>query len=98
MKLVFSSLPAALLVVLSLAVLPAIAMPPSGDVVAAVFPPYWSAGEVAAAAASAGRIVRRGGVGFVMVVALDKDGGAKLNAAGALLQLDPRVLGCGPAS
>jgi hypothetical protein len=93
------ALPPILIVVLSCVALPVLALPPTADgMVAAVFPPTWSDAEVMAAAASAGRIVRPGGVGFVMVVALDEGGAETLRHAGALFQFNPRLIGCGPGS
>jgi hypothetical protein len=59
--------------------------------VAAVFPPWWSAPRVFAAAGRAGPVVRFGAARFVVIVqAADR---ARLRAGGAWLLLDPAVLG-----
>jgi hypothetical protein len=83
---------------------------PAGAPVAAVFPPWWSAAEAVAAAGIVGRIVRLGTVRFVVVVVPDAptDGedaarparaAARLRAVGAVLVVDPLVLGgCSPAA
>lgn len=72
--------------------------------VAAVFPPWWSASDAVAAAGAVGRIVRLGSVRFVVVVTSEGavgqfgDIATRLRAAGAVLVVDPLVLGgCAPA-
>lgn len=66
--------------------------------VAAVFPPWWSSARIVAAAGQAGAITGFGGArNVVLVTAADTDLPRRLNAAGALLQLDPVLTGlCTP--
>ena len=68
---------------------------PGDDVVAAVFPPWWSAADVFAAAASAGAaIVRVGGVASVLVVQpAARDGLQRLRDAGAWFVVNPQAVG-----
>jgi hypothetical protein len=62
--------------------------------VAAVFPPWWSPARVFAAASDAGAITAIGGARNVVIVVADDDQlPARLNAAGALLQLNPSLTG-----
>jgi hypothetical protein len=91
-----SWLPAALLLVVSpIAVGWAGLRPPAdGEAVAAVFPPWWSAGEALAAAATVGPVVREGIVPTLLVVRTPAaTGAARLRAAGAFLVLDPQAIG-----
>ena len=78
-----------------------------GAPVAAVFPPWWSAVDAIAAAGGVGRTVRLGAASFVVIVVPEAspEGGARrsgdivarLRAAGAVLVVDPVVLGgCAP--
>lgn len=68
--------------------------PPRAGPVAALFPPWWSATRSMRAAASAGRIVRFGAAGFVVVVVPDDAASAdRLHRSGAWLLLDPEALG-----
>ena len=81
------------LVLLPLAVAGAAALAPVADgPVAAVFPPWRSAGSSFAAASSGGAVVRHGVWDFVIVVqAPDR---VALRDAGAWLLLDPLAAGC----
>jgi hypothetical protein len=80
----------ATLVPLAVALASTLAPLPSGPV-AAVFPPWWSATQAVASAASAGRVIRFGAFPFIVVVlAADR---AQLHAQGAWILLDPRALG-----
>jgi hypothetical protein len=67
------------------------AVPPAGGPVAAVFPPWWQATRVFAAAGTAGPVARFGALPVIVVVATPDR--ARLRAAGAWLLLDPRALG-----
>ena len=72
--------------------------PPVTGAVAALFPPWWSAGRSMMAAASAGTVMRLGALAFVVIV-VPEAGGAnqKLRGAGAWLIVDPWALGgCTP--
>jgi hypothetical protein len=73
--------------------------PPSGTDLLAVFPPWWSAPEVAGAAAGVGDILAAGRSHWAVVVRVSaNDGGTRLRRAGAWLILDPGGLGiCAPA-
>jgi hypothetical protein len=84
---------AAALAVLPLGVATACLLaPPATGPVAAVFPPWW---DDARSIATAGRVIRFGAFGFVVVSAADRPG---LRAAGAWLLLDPRAIGaCAPS-
>lgn len=62
--------------------------------VAAVFPPWWSQARILEAARDAGAIAAIGGARNVVVVVADDDHlPSRLNAAGALLQLNPTLTG-----
>ena len=62
--------------------------------IAAVFPPWWSQARVLEAARAAGAVTAIGGArNVVVVVANDDLLPVRLNAAGALLQLNPTVTG-----
>lgn len=62
--------------------------------VAAVFPPWWSPARVFAAASEAGAVTAIGGASNIVIVVADDDQlPARLNAAGALLQLNPSLTG-----
>lgn len=62
--------------------------------VAAVFPPWWSASQIAAAGASAGQIAGGGGPPFILILRGEPDAlGPRLRAAGAWLLLDPDAAG-----
>ena len=90
-------LPAAL-ALFSLAAAAAISLQPAaGGPVAAVFPPWWSASRAMLAAASAGPVVRLGGLPFIVVALPAKGGGRKqLRRQGAWLLLNPQAAGaCG---
>lgn len=82
----------------SLAAATAISLQPAtGGPVAAVFPPWWSASRAMLAAASAGPVVRLGGLPFI-VVAFPPPGGGRLQLRrqGAWLLLNPQAAGgCG---
>ena len=70
-----------------------------GEPVAALFPPWWRAERVLAAAlGTEGAILRTGGLAGVLVVQSPEPGFAdRLRAAGAWVLLNPRALGgCGP--
>lgn len=89
--------PAAGLFAVSLLVLPALSQPkPDPNVVAGVFPPWWSAAQVMEAAGQAGAIIRLGGLPFIVVVRSEAgDAAARLAASGSLFTLDPLSLaGC----
>ncbi|TGY89176.1 hypothetical protein E5163_08630 [Marinicauda algicola] len=61
---------------------------------AIVFPPGWARGEVARATAEAGTaLVRFGSLPNIAIVDLGRDDTARLREAGALLVLDPLILG-----
>lgn len=68
--------------------------------VAAVFPPWWTPGQAASAAASAGQIAGAGGVPFIIILRGEPDAlESRLRAAGAWLLLDPDAAGvCAPRS
>ena len=68
---------------------------PGDDVVAVIFPPWWSADRSLAAAASTGAaIVRTGGISSILVVQPDGPDGLKhLHDAGAWFAVDPRAVG-----
>ncbi len=67
---------------------------PGAEVVAVVFPPWWSAQEVFLASASAdAAIVRMTAVPFLLVVRPDlRDGLTRLRKAGAWLAMDPQAI------
>ena len=69
----------------------------NAQAVAAVFPPWWSAAKVLAAAAEAGEVVDVGASPAVLIVRSQQPGlQGRLRAAGAILLLDPRGAGaCG---
>jgi hypothetical protein len=87
--------PAAGLLGLSLSISVAAAIQPADPrLVAAVFPPWWSAEAVMAAAAAAGDVVGPGGVSFVIVVRSDAtDLPERIRAAGAVLVVDRAPFG-----
>ncbi len=68
---------------------------PAGTVLAAVFPPWWSATRSFLAASGAGvAILRAGALPAILVVRLDRpESRARLREAGAWLLLDPQALG-----
>jgi hypothetical protein len=71
--------------------------PPDSEVVAAVFPPWWSTQHIFEAAASAdASIIRTTAIAAVVVVKPDEHGGIeRLRKAGALLTIDPQAIaGC----
>jgi hypothetical protein len=67
---------------------------PGSDVVAVAFPPWWSAGQSVAAAASAdAAVVRMTALPSLLVVRPDgADGLARLHSAGGWLVMDPQAL------
>jgi hypothetical protein len=70
---------------------------PDSEVVAAVFPPWWSTQHIFEAAASAdASIVRMTAIAAVVVVKPAEHGGVeRLRNAGALLTIDPQAIaGC----
>ncbi len=72
---------------------------PGAELVGIIFPPWWSATQAVAAAASTGaEIVRLGAVQTILVVRPARnDGIARLGAAGVLLAVDPLLAGgCPP--
>lgn len=87
----FAALSALVLLPLTVAGAAGLGPGPDGPV-AAVFPPWQSAGTSFAAASSVGAVVRHGVWDFVVVVQAP-DRGA-LRAAGAWLLLDPLAAGC----
>jgi len=61
---------------------------------AAVFPPWWSQGQVWRAAMSTGDVIDVGSSRFVLVLHSNASGlAARLRRAGALLVLDPLTMG-----
>ncbi len=68
---------------------------PGAEVVAVVFPPWWSVADaIAAAAAAEADVVRTTMLPSIVVVRpRDRDGLARLRAAGGLMALDPRAAG-----
>lgn len=86
---------AALLLVMSFVVVAAMALHPrpGTDVVAMVFPPWWSVQRALLAAATAdAEIVRTTALGSVIVVRPhDGDGLSRLRAAGGWFAIDPRA-------
>ncbi|MBO6796007.1 hypothetical protein [Maricaulis sp.] len=72
-----------------------LAEPLRGDQVAAIFPPGWSERDVLLASAQAGQnLVRFGALPNVGIVEFSSQADLEsLRAAGALLLLDPQVLG-----
>lgn len=85
--------------------------PTDPRIVAAVFPPWWSAARSISAAARHAQIVRLGGLPTIVIVRTavphhlgphhlgpDHPGPDQLRADGAWLFLNPIVAGCGPAS
>jgi hypothetical protein len=93
------SLPAVLCLAAA-AALPLGSPAPAEGPVAALFPPWWRAADVFAAAGSAGLIVRPGPVSFVVIVAPEAGRIAeRLRAAGAILVIDPVFVGgCSPVA
>lgn len=90
--------PLTLAVLSLLSVLALLLAPPASGPVALVFPPWWSARQVAEGAFRAGRLVRFGGMGFIAVVIRDPQGSHWLDQSGAWLTLNPRVAGlCTPS-
>jgi hypothetical protein len=88
-------IPAAFLVISWLSVAALAVQPrPGDDVVAVIFPPWWSLDRSLAAAATAGAaIVRTGAVPAIVVVqAVGADRMQRLRRAGALLLIDPRAV------
>ena len=71
------------------------ASPARPDLVAALFPPWWSSGRIIAAAATAGAPVAVGRWTSIVVVRGDQNSAARLRSAGALFLMDPRnAIGC----
>src|SRR6201994_2727761 len=90
---------AALLVVASFVAVAALSFQarPDSEVVAAVFPPWWSTQHIFEAAASAdASIIRTTAIAAVVVVNPDEHGGIeRLRQAGVLLTIDPQAIaGC----
>jgi hypothetical protein len=67
---------------------------PDAEVVAAVFPPWWSTQQVFLAAASANAAIVRGTAlsGLLVVRPDDNDGLTQLRKAGAWLIMDPQAV------
>ena len=73
------------------------AAPPSGAlVVAAVFPPWWSAERIREAVDPLGAVGASGRLRTVVTVYGGRNLERNLRAVGAWLVLDPRLAGCGP--
>jgi len=71
---------------------------PGSNVVALLFPPWWSAARVFMAAAPAGQVIRFGLFPDIVILA-PQPGGLPPGATGAWAVLDPRHLGgCGAVS
>jgi hypothetical protein len=90
---------AAALLVASVIAVAALSFQPSPDseVVAVVFPPWWSTQHIFEAAASAdASIIRTTAIAAVVVVRPDQHAGMeRLRKAGALLAIDPQAIaGC----
>lgn len=75
------------------------AAPRDAGIIAAVFPPWWSASRALAAADGVGDVLNGGTYRFVLIVQSRGPGlGARLRAAGALFLLNPLAVGgCRPA-
>jgi hypothetical protein len=89
----------ACLVTISVTAVPSVLMaaPPSGAfVVAAVFPPWWSASRIQLAVDPVGAVSSKGRLPTVVTVYGGPGVERRLKAAGAWLILDPRLVGCGP--
>ena len=76
----------------------AAAPPAHAYAVAAVFPPWWSAGEVRLAVDPIGATSAIGRTPTIVTVYGGVDLQQRLRNAGAWLILDPRLLACGPRS
>ena len=87
-----ASMPYVLLLGSVAAVGVAAAAPRDPGLVAAVFPPWWSAAEALSAASGAGNVVGPGGKAFVLVIRGGADLPARVRAAGGLA-VDPAVAG-----
>ena len=74
------------------------AQPRDPSRVAAIFPPWWSAGQAMGAAGAAGEIAAVGTAPFILILRGDPaDLAQRARAAGALLVLDPDLAGvCTP--
>ena len=83
-------LAAATLAPLAVALAATLAPAPNGPV-AAVFPPWWKAGQAIAQAWAAGPVIREGAAPFIIVVAAADR--ARLRSLGAWLLLDPGAVG-----
>jgi hypothetical protein len=68
---------------------------PGDDVIAVVFPPWWTADRALSAAAAAGAaVVRAGAVSSILVVQpATRDGVMRLREAGAWFAIDPKAIG-----
>ncbi len=68
---------------------------PGAEIAAVLFPPWWSARQAIAAAASAdAAIIRTGIIPAILVVEITKQNGlARLHDAGAWFAVDPQALG-----
>jgi len=94
-------MPALALLAVSLAMsLTLVAAPRDPSLVAAVFPPWWSAEQSLSAAAQAGAILRTGAWPWIVVVTGPSDKIASvLRAAGAVFLVDPTAAGlCGASA
>ena len=89
----------ALLLILSVAAAGSVRLQPiPGEPVAALFPPWWSAGHAFAAASASGGAIIRTGAWPTLLVAVSPSPlfAEKLRASGAWLILNPLALGaCG---
>jgi hypothetical protein len=73
--------------------------PPTSGPVAAVFPPWWTAGRALLAAAKAGPVVRFGASFVVIVVPDVRHPVSALRHGGAWFVVNPQLLGgCGGAA
>lgn len=68
---------------------------PDAEIVAAIFPPWWTAAQAFTAAAAAGAdVIRPGAVSTILILHLTvRDGTARLQRAGAWFTADPIALG-----
>ncbi len=90
-----ASLCAAAVLLTSAPALVMAARPAQAFAVAAVFPPWWSAGRVRAVVGPIGAIAAEGRLPTVVTVYGGGDLARSLSAAGAWLILDPTLAGCG---
>lgn len=86
-------LPLILAALTFLAMLGVTLAPGQSGPVALVFPPWWSEAQVAEGASRAGRLIRLGGLHFIVVVQPDATQAGPDRSNGAWLTLNPRLFG-----